>query len=181
MKKNSTEVPLESIKELREMTSCGVLECKKALEEAQGDFQKAKEILQKKGRELAESKKDRATRAGRVEAYVHLGSQIGVLVEVDCETDFVAKSEDFCAFTKDLALQITAGAPRYIKKEDVPPQILETQSDPEEFLKVNCLMNQAFIKNPQLTIQDYFNQLVAKIKENISIRRFVRYQVGESE
>lgn len=173
------EVPLERIKELREMTSCGVLECKKALEEANGDFDKAKEILQERGMELAASKKDRATKAGRVEAYVHLGSQIGVLVEVNCETDFVARSEDFCTFTKDLALQITASVPRYIRKEDIPRHVLERQPDPEIFVKTNCLMNQVFIKNPQLTIQDYFNQLVAKIKENISIRRFVRYQVGD--
>jgi len=175
------EISLEDIKELREMTACGVLECKKALEEAKGDLNRAKEILQQKGAELAEKKKDRVARAGRVESYVHLGSQIGVLVEVNCETDFVARGEDLSAFAKDLALQIAASSPRYIKKEDIPADVLVHQPDPETFIKENCLMSQVFIKDPQLTIQDYLNRLIAKIKENILIRRFVRYQVGEVE
>src|SRR5437867_9628280 len=115
---------VDEIKELREQTSCGVIECKKALEEAKGDIGKAKEILMKRGLEMAAEKGGRVAKEGRVEAYVHLGNKIGVLLEVNCETDFVARSEDFCQFTKDVAMQIAASSPTYIKKDDVPADIL---------------------------------------------------------
>jgi hypothetical protein len=120
---------LDSIKELRELTSCGVIECKKALEEAKGDIKKAKEILQKRGLEIAAKKGSRTAKEGRVESYVHLGNKIGVIVEVNCETDFVARSEDFCKFTKDIALHIAAMAPKYIRKEDIPADVLAQQKD----------------------------------------------------
>src|SRR3989338_9553132 len=170
---------LDGIKELREMTSCGVIECKKALEEAKGNLQKAKEILQKRGLEIAAKKSSRVAKEGRIESYIHLGSKIGVLLEVNCETDFVARNEDFCRFTKDVAMQIAASAPNYIKKEDAPVEALKKASDQDVFIRENCLLEQPFIKDPSLTIKDCLNALIAKIGENIFISRFVRYKVGE--
>ena len=170
---------VDAIKELREATSCGVIECKKALEEAKGSMDKAKEILLKRGLEIAAKKGSRSANEGRIESYVHLGSKIGVLVEVDCETDFVARSEDFCKFTKDIAMHIAAMAPRYIKRDDIPLDVAEKNQ--EDFVKANCLMEQSFVKDPKITIQDYLNSLVAKIGENIFINRFIRYKVGEVE
>ena len=172
-------VSAEDIKRLREMTSCGVIDCKKALEETRGNFDKAKEVLQKRGLELALKKGNRLAKEGQVEAYVHLGSKLAVLVEVNCETDFVAKSQDFCNFTKDVALQIAACPAQYIRKEDVPAAILEAQPNPEIFTKEHCLMSQVFVKDPQTTMQDYLNMIIAKFGENIFISRFVRYRVGE--
>ena len=135
----------------------------------------------KRGLEMAAEKGGRVAKEGRVEAYVHLGNKIGVLLEVNCETDFVARSEDFCQFTKDVAMQIAASSPTYIKKDDVPADILKSQADPDGFIKQSCLMDQPFIKDPKLSIQDYLNTLIAKIGENIFISRFVRFKVGESE
>lgn len=172
---------VDAIKELRDMTSCGVIECKKALEETGGNLEKAKEILRKRGLELAAKKGSRTAKEGRVEAYVHLGSKIGVLLEVNCETDFVAKNSDFCQFSKDIAMHIAAMAPLYIKRDDVPADVLAEHKDAEAFLKEKCLMEQAFVKNPKLTIQDYLNSLVAKIGENMFIGRFKRFKVGEVE
>lgn len=172
-------ITADEIKELREMTSCGVIDCKKALEEAQGDINKAKEILQKKGLELAAKKGSRTAAEGRIEAYVHLGSKIGVMVEVNCETDFVAKNEDFCQFAKDIAMHIAASDPQYIKKEDVPEDVLKETEDSEQFIKERCLLEQAFVKDPSKTVQDMINLLIAKIGENIFIGRFVRYKVNE--
>lgn len=170
---------INGIKELREQTSCGVIECKKALEEAQGDITKAKEILQKRGLEIASKKSDRTAKEGRVEAYVHHGNKIAVLVDLSCETDFVARSEDFCVFAKDLAMHITATNPQYIKKEDIPTDVLKKEEDQETFIKEKCLLNQPFVKDSSITIQDYMNSIVAKIGENVIIRRFTRYKVGE--
>jgi len=170
---------VDAIKELRELTSCGIIECKKALEEAKGNIEKAKEILQKRGLEIAAKKGGREAKQGRVESYVHLGSKIGVLLEVNCETDFVANSEEFRTFTKDVAMHIAAMAPSYIKEQDIPSEVLTKQKDKETFLKENCLMNQVFVKDVKMTIQDYLNSLIAKIGENIFIKRFVRYKVGE--
>ena len=179
--KEEKEVSVEKIKELRELTSCGVIECKKALEEAKGDIKRAKENLMRKGLEIAAQKMSRTTREGRVEAYVHAGAKIGVLVEVNCETDFVARNEDFCQFTKDVALHIAASAPKYIKKEDIPPKVLEKEKDKEGFAKEHCLLLQQFVKDQTITIQDYLNSLIAKIGENIVISRFIRFKVGEVE
>ena len=172
-------VSAEDIKKLRDMTSCGIIDCKKALEETKGDFDKAKEVLQKRGLELALKKGGRAANEGRVESYIHMGSKLGSLVEVNCETDFVAKSPDFCSFVKDVALQIAASSPKYIKKEDVPADTLASQSDPDTFIKENCLMHQVFVKDPKITIQDYLNSVIAKLGENIFVSRFVRYKAGE--
>ncbi len=169
----------DDIKRLREETSCGVIDCKKALIEAKGDFSKAKEFLRKRGLEMAAKKSDRLAKEGRLEAYIHNGNKIGVVVEVNCETDFVARSEDFCKFTRDVALHIAALNPKYIKKEDVPADVLAREADKEAYIKANCLLAQAYVKDPGKNIQDLLNELVAKIGENIVVGRFVRYKVGE--
>lgn len=148
---------VDHIKQLREETSCGVIDCKKALEEAKGDFQKAKEILRKRGLEMAAKKADRVAKEGRVESYIHHGHKIGVMVEVHCETDFVARNEDFCHFTRDLAMHIAAMNPD----------------------SVQTLLTQPFVKEPSKNIRDLLNELVAKIGENIQIGRFIRFKVGE--
>ena len=169
----------DDIKRLREETSCGVIDCKKALEEAKGDFNKAKGVLRKRGLEMAAKKSDRPAKEGRVEAYIHHGNKIGVVVEVNCETDFVARSEDFCKFTRDVAIHIAALNPKYIKKEDIPADVLTKEADKEAYIKANCLLAQAFVKDPGKNVQDLLNELVAKIGENIVVGRFVRYKVGE--
>ncbi len=174
------DISAGTIKKLREMTSCGVIECKKALEEAQGNFDNAKEVLRKRGLEIAAKKAGRVAKEGRVESYIHPGSKIGVLVEVNSETDFVARSEDFCRFTKDLAIHIAACNPPYLKKENIPADVLKAQPDQEMFVKETCLLVQPFVKEPSKTIQDYLNELIAKVGENISVNRFVRYKVGEN-
>ncbi len=171
-------ISMDAIKELREMTSCGVIECKKALEESNGDFNKAKELLQKRGLEIAAKKGNRVATEGRVEAYIHMGSKLGVLVEVNCETDFVARSEAFIKFSSDVALHIAAMAPKYIKRENIPAEVLKEQGKPEEFIKEICLMEQPFVKDPSKTIQEYLNTLIASVGENIFIGRFTRYKVN---
>jgi elongation factor Ts len=148
---------VEDIRQLREETSCGVIECKKALEESKGDFQKAKDLLRKRGLEMAAKKSDRVAKEGRVEAYIHNGNKIGVVVEVNCETDFVARNDDFIAFTKNLSMHIAAMNPE----------------------NVQALLAQPFVKEPSKNIQDLLNELVAKIGENIQVNRFIRYKVGE--
>lgn len=176
-------VSIEMIKQLRELTSASVLDCKSALDQAKGDIHAAAESLKKKGLEIAAKKASRAANQGRIEAYIHHGNKIGVLVEVNCETDFVARNEEFIRFSKDVAMQIAATDPRYLNKEEVPAAVLEDMSDKQkaDFIKVNCLMNQPFIKNDKLTIQDYLTSIVAKIGENILVRRYVRYRLGEDE
>ena len=169
----------DDIKRLREETSCGVIDCKKALEEAKGDLSKAKELLRKRGLEMAAKKSDRLAKEGRLEAYIHNGNKIGVVVEVNCETDFVARSEDFCKFTRDVALHIAALNPKYVKKEDILQDVLAREADKEAYIKANCLLAQAYVKDPGKNVQDLLNELVAKIGENIVVRRFVRFKVGE--
>jgi len=172
-------ISLDSIKELRKITSAGISDCRNALQGSKGDVKKAVEWLRKHGLEMVSKKQQRVAREGRIEAYVHLGNKIGVLLEVDCETDFVAKNSDFCQFTKDLAMQITACNPLYIKREDVPKQVLTQEKDKELFFKNNCLLEQNFIKDPNITIKDYLGSMVVKLGENIVIRRFIRYQIGD--
>jgi elongation factor Ts len=169
---------LKLIKELRNMTSASIAHCKEALIEAGGDINKAAQILRKRGLEIAAKKQDREAKEGRIEAYLHHGNKIGVLLEVDCETDFVAKNQDFCQFTKDVAMQIAACNPEYLKREDVPQEAIEQEKDKEIFYKNNCLMEQVFIKDPSITIKDYLGSLLAKFSENIVVRRFTRYKIG---
>jgi len=170
---------VNAIKELREATGCGIMECKKALADAKGDMNKAKEILRQRGLEMAQKKSGRTAREGRVEAYIHNGNKVGAMVEVNCETDFVARNDDFIKFTKDLAMHITAMAPKYIKKDEIPAEVLKAEKDPADFVKTHCLLEQAFVKDASKTIQDLLNELVAKIGENIIVGRFVRYKIGE--
>src|SRR5208283_2989400 len=129
-----TAATADDIKRLREETSCGVIDCKKALEEARGDFSKAKELLRKRGLEMAAKKSNRLAKEGRVEAYIHHGNKIGVVVEVNCETDFVARSEDFCKFTRELAMHIAFSNPKYIKKVDVPADVLTKEADKDGYI-----------------------------------------------
>ncbi len=173
------KISIDTVKELRGMTLASVVECKKALEETKGDIKKAAELLRKRGLEIAAKKQSRVAKEGRIEAYVHHGNKIGVLLEVNCESDFVAKNSDFAQFTKDLAMQITATNPAYIKPEDVPEDVIKQEKDKEKFYKEHCLLEQVFVKDSSLTIKDYLGSLVAKIGENIIIRRFCRYKVGE--
>jgi len=173
------KVPLDLIKELRNITSASVAECRKALEETSGDLQQAIKLLRKRGLELAAKKQGQGAKEGRIEAYVHLGNKVGVLLEVDCQTDFVARNGEFCQFTKDIAMQVVASNPTYINREDVPAGALEDEKDKELFYKNNCLLDQVFVKDPSITIKDYLGTLVAKFNENIVIRRFTRYKIGE--
>jgi len=196
------EVNLELIKQLRERTAAGFMDCKKALEEAQGDIEKAVDILRKKGLAIAAKRAAKETLEGVVSAYIHSNKKIGVLVEVNCETDFVARTSEFQQFAHDLAMQIAATNPIAISREQVPPEVLErekkiyeeqlkeagkpeniipkiVEGKLEKFYKENVLLEQPFIKNPDLTIQDLLNELMAKIGEKILIKRFCRFQVGE--
>jgi elongation factor Ts len=189
------------VKELREKTGAGILDCQKALVESGNDVEKAIEHLRQKGLAAAQKKAGRETNEGIISAYIHPGSRIGVLVEVNCETDFVARNEEFQAFVKDVALQIAAASPSFVKREDIPPSLIEKEKqiylaqakemgkpEPawpkivegklEKFCQESCLLEQVFIKDPTVTIKDLLAQKVAKIGENISVRRFTRYQLG---
>ncbi len=176
-------VSIEIIKQLRELTLASVSDCKAALDEAKGDLKAASEILKKRGLEIAAKKASRAANQGRVEAYVHHGNKIGVLLEVNCETDFVARNEEFIRFTKDVAMQIAATEPKHLKAEDVPSDVIGDFNDQQkqDYYKVHCLLSQPFIKDPKVSIQDYLTSIVAKIGENIVVRRFCRFKLGEDE
>lgn len=170
---------VNTIKELRAMTCSSIAHCKKALEDAKGDIKQAVILLRKQGLEIAAKKQSRVAKEGRVDCYIHHGNKIGVLVEVDCESDFAAKNEEFVKFTRDLAMQIAAASPEYIKKEDVPEEILKHEKNKDDYYKNNCLLEQVFVKDPSLLIKDYLGSIVAKIGENVVIRRFIRYKIGE--
>lgn len=191
------------VKELREATSAGILDCKKALEATGGDFEKAVDYLREKGLAQAAKRMDREAQEGLVHAYVHGGGRIGVLVEVNCETDFVARTEEFKVFVNDVAMQIAAMAPRYLCREDVPEDVIAREREIyraqalaegkpervvdriiegrlEKFFKQACLLEQDYIRDDSLTIEGLLKQMIAKTGENIVIRRFTRYQLGES-
>ena len=196
------EITLAMIKELRERTSAGINDCKKALTDADGDMNKAADLLREKGLAAAAKRAGRVASQGVVECYVHGGGRIGVMVEVNCETDFVAQNEKFKAFAKDIAMHIAASSPLYVSKDDVPTEDIEKEravlrqkalndGKPEKivdrivdgqiakFYEEYCLMEQAFVKDPDLKIADLLNSLVAVIGEKITIRRFVRFERGE--
>jgi len=163
---------LETIKALRERTSAGVMDCKRALEEANGDLDKATEILSRMGIASAAKKSSRATGEGSIESYIHSGGRIGVLLEINCETDFVARTDDFKELAHDVAMQVAAMAPAFIDSDDIP----EGETDvPQEAV----LMQQPFIKDPSKTIQDLVNESIGKLGENIKVRRFTRFALGE--
>jgi elongation factor Ts len=174
------KINAKDIQKLREKTCAGVMDCKLALDQAKGDFDQAIQVLRKKGLALAAKKSSRKAREGSIESYVHLNNKIGVLVEVNCETDFVGRCEEFKKFSKDLAMQIAALNPVYLKKEDVPKKVAaEHKERIEDFYKANCLLEQPFIKDDSRTIKDYLTEVIAKVGENVVIRRFVRFQLGE--
>jgi len=172
---------VESIKKLREMTGFGIADCKKALTETGGDFNKALEVLRERGAEIMAKKSERVANQGLIDAYVHFSQSMAALVEVNCETDFVAKSEDFKKFVKDLVMHIAAVGPKYISRDNVPAEDLagKTDEEKEEYLKETCLLEQAFVKNPKMTIGGYLQDITGRIRENIKIRRFIRYTLGE--
>lgn len=200
------EVTATSIKDLRERTGAGMADCKKALTETSGDMDKAIDYLRAKGLAKAAKKAGREATEGLVSSYIHAGGRIGVLVEINCETDFVARNEDFVAFTRDVAMQIAAMAPQYVRKEEIPAEAIEheksvlvakSKEDPKnankpeqvlakitegqvtKWMKEICLLDQSFVKNPDKTIDQLQQELIAKIGENIKIRRFVRFELGE--
>jgi elongation factor Ts len=168
----------DKIKQLREATGAGVMECKKALEQAGGDFNKAKDFLKERGLEIAAKKAARTTSQGRIVSYIHHNHKIGSLAEVDCETDFVAANEDFAKLCKDIAMQVTATQPLYLKKEDVNKKDIPDNESPEDFYKRACLLEQPFIKDDKTTIGEYVASLIAKTGENIVIKRFIIFKVG---
>lgn len=174
-------VSIELIKELRVLTAAAVTDCKSALDEAKGDLRKASEILKKKGLDIAAKKSSRAANQGRIEAYVHTGNKIGVLLEVNCETDFVARNEEFARFCKDVAMQIAATDPKYLKAEDVPADTLVDYNEKQkaDYYKVHCLLDQPFIKDEKQTVKSLVTAAIAKIGENIVVRRFSRFKIGE--
>ncbi|WP_010269481.1 translation elongation factor Ts [Paenibacillus senegalensis] len=190
------------VKELREKTGAGMLDCKKALEEANGDITKASQILREKGLAAAANKAGRAATEGSVQSYIHAGGRVGVLVEVNCETDFVANTDDFKDFVKDVAMQIAAANPKYVSREEVPQEVIAKEKEilrtqalnegkPENIVdrmvegRINkyyeefCLLEQSFIKDPDKTVSALLNEKISKIGENISIRRFARFELGE--
>ncbi|QER41713.1 translation elongation factor Ts [Thermodesulfobacterium sp. TA1] len=196
------QISVDLIKQLRERTAAGFSDCKKALEEAGGDIEKAVDILRKKGLAIAAKRAGKATSEGVVAAYIHSNKKIGVLVEVNCETDFVARTEEFQQFAHDVAMQIAATNPVAVTREEVPQEVVErekkiyeeqvresgkpenvipkiVEGKMEKFYKENVLLEQPFIKNPEVTIQDLLNELIAKTGERIVIKRFARFQVGE--
>ncbi|MGH7493549.1 MAG: translation elongation factor Ts [bacterium] len=195
-------VSAEAVKQLREQTGAGIMDCKAALAEANGNFEKAIEWLRKKGAASAQKKVGRATNEGVIEAYIHPGSRLGVLIEVNCETDFVAKTEDFKNLARDLAMQVAASSPRFVKREEMPAEVVEkeleiyrtqaqnekkpaavteriAQGKLEKFYQEVVLLEQSFIKDPNRTVKQLVTDVIAKLGENITIRRFVRFQLGE--
>ncbi len=172
---------LEKIKKLRETTSLGIKECKKALEEVGGDFNKAYDVLKKRGLEIIEKKKDRETSQGLVESYIHFGGNLGVLVEINCETDFVARTDIFKKFAKDISMHIAAVNPKYLKKEDISKEELENIKDIDIYSKEYCLLSQTFVKDNSFSIEDYLKQVISQTGENIVIKRFVRFSLEENE
>ena len=191
----------QMVKELRDKTNAGMMDCKKALTETGGDMEKAVDLLRQKGLAVAAKRSGREAKEGIVEAYIHAGGKLGVLVEVVCETDFVAKTDDFKAFARDVAMHIAAINPVAVSREEVPAELLQREKDiyinqaiesgkpqqiaekmvtgkMEKYLSEICLLEQKFVKNPDLSVQDLLNEVILKMGENISIRRFSRYQIG---
>ena len=196
-------ISAKMVMQLREKTGAGIMDCKGALTQCDGDMDKALDFLRKKGLATAAKRAGRAMTEGIVESYIHMDSKLGVLVEVNCETDFVAKNDDFKAFAKNIAMHIAATNPVGIRPEDVPEEIIAKEKEiyhgqvlemgkPEKiadkivegklqkYFKENCLMDQAYVRNPDMTVADLLNEMIAKIGENILIKRFVRFKIGES-
>lgn len=196
------DVPAAQVKALREKTGAGFMDCKKALAEANGDVDKAIEVLRKKGIATAQKKAGREAREGVIESYIHPGSRLGVLLEVNCETDFVAKTDQFKTLARDLAMQVAAASPRVVRREDLPAEVIDKELDIyrtqarnegkpepvveriaqgklEKFYQDVCLLEQSFIRDPNKSVNDLITEYIAKLGENIVVRRFVRFQLGE--
>ncbi|OGQ91550.1 MAG: elongation factor Ts [Deltaproteobacteria bacterium RIFOXYC2_FULL_48_10] len=196
------QISAEMVKELREATGSGIMDCKRVLAEAEGDFDKAVDLLRKKGLAKAAKRAGRSTSEGMICSYIHTGAKLGVLVEINCESDFVAKTEDFQTFAKNIAMHIAAANPAGLNPEDVDPKIIEKEREiyraqmleegkpaniidkivdgkVEKFYKDVCLMSQQYVKDPQKTITEVLKETIAKIGENIQIKRFARFKIGE--
>jgi len=197
------DISAEQVKTLREKTGVGLMDCKEALKVCNGDMDKAVDHLREKGLAKAQKRVGRAATEGNIAVYIHMGGKMATMVEVNCETDFVAKTDQFQAFAKDVAMQVTAANPTYVKKEDVPEEVKEKEKEIyrrqakesgkpdkildkiaegklEKFYQEVCLLEQPFIKNPDITIKALLDDLIAKMGENILVRRFTRYQLGET-
>lgn len=173
------EITAQMVKELRDRTGAGVKECKDILTQTEGDMKKAIDVLRERGMKVSDKVQGREANEGRIEVYVHPGSRMAAIVEVDCETDFVARTDDFIVLAKDLALHIAAMNPRYLKVEDVPAEaIAESGESAEKFYEQYVLMAQPFVKDGSRTIEDKIKDTVAKVRENVVVRRFVRYEIG---
>lgn len=198
------KITSQMVKDLRDKTQAGMMDCKKALSETEGDMEKAVDLLRQKGLAVAAKRAGRATSEGVVATYIHAGGKLGVMVEVGCETDFVAKNESFVEFARDIAMHIAAASPVGVAREDVPAEIVAREKEiyvqqaldsgkPEaivekmvtgkldKFISEICLLEQKYVKDPDLSIQDKLNEVVASMGENISIKRFARFQVGAEE
>ena len=198
-----TTISASLVKQLREKTGAGMMDCKQALTECKGDLDQAVDFLRKKGLATAQKRAGRAMTEGTVQSYIHMGGKLGVLVEVNCETDFVAKNEDFVDFARNIAMHIAASNPLGIRPEDIPEEVVNREKEiykaqtlelgkPEnvvakivegklnKFFKENCLLHQPYVRDPDMTVEDLLNELIAKIGENITIRRYVRFQTGEA-
>jgi len=196
------KISAQMVKQLREKTGAGIMDCKEALTECGGDINKAFDFLRKKGLATAAKRAGRTMTEGIIESYIHMNSKLGVLVEVNCETDFVAKNDDFKKFARNMAMHIAATNPVGIRQEDVPKEIIEKEKEiyreqvlemgkPEKiadkivegklnkYLQENCLINQPYVRDPEISIADLLNEMIAKIGENITIRRFSRFKIGE--
>jgi elongation factor Ts len=197
------EISAEQVKTLREKTGVGLMDCKEALKVSQGDMEKAVDYLREKGLAKAQKRVGRTASEGTISVYIHMGGKIATMVEVNCETDFVAKTDQFQAFAKEVAMQVTAANPSYVKRDDVPEEVKEkekaiyrkqaqesgkpekildkiAEGKQDKFYQEVCLLEQPFIKNPDVTVQKLLDDLIAKMGENILVRRFVRYQLGET-
>ncbi|MGB5158107.1 translation elongation factor Ts [Desulfobacterium sp. N47] len=195
-------ISAEAVKQLREKTGAGIMDCKEALSVCEGDLDKAIDQLRKKGLATAAKRAGRAMTEGTVQSYIHMGGKLGVLVEINCETDFVSKNDNFKDFTKNIAMHIAAANPVSIRREEVPQELIEremaiyraqaedlgkpekmidkiAEGKLEKFFKDNCLMNQPYVRDPGITISDLLSELIAKTGENIIIKRFIRFQIGE--
>jgi len=193
-------ITAQMVNDLRGQTGSGLLDCKKALTETNGNVEEAITILRKKGAASAAKKADRATREGLIESYIHLGGKVGVLLEVNCETDFVARNEEFRAFVKDLCLQVAAASPLYVSRDQVPEALIASEREIataqvegkppaavqkivegklEKFYSTVCLIDQPFVKDAEKTVKEILTQKISKIGENMQIRRFVRFKLGE--
>jgi len=196
------EISIELVKDLRQRTGAGVIDCKTALRESKGDINAAIDYLRRKGLATAAKKAGRIATDGLISSYIHAGGKIGVLVEINCETDFVAKTEDFQTFVKNIAMHIAAANPQYIRREDIPAEVLEKEREiyrtqamdlgkpervvdkivegkMERYYSEVCLLEQTYIKDSDLTVKEILDSMIAKLGENISIRRFARFQLGE--